>query len=91
MDKSVLKILQQIREEITGINNDLKRFATKDDLKSFATKDDLKSFPTKKDLQEGLDKLLADVVHAVDKTKADKKDVKELEKRVDKIEGQIFS
>lgn len=84
--------------------NDLKQFATKDDLKSFATKDDLKDFVTKKYLKEHLDiafkhqreaisedfgRVISDLFTEENKKKADRVDLIQLERRVDRIEQKI--
>lgn len=99
------------------LNQQFKKFATKDDLKNFATKDDLKQelkkyatkddlqqelqkYATKDDLRNGLIKLenqlqlkideaVTDIIEMVDKHKADKKEVNDLEIRVSKIEEEL--
>lgn len=86
--------------------DDLKGFATKKDLNSFATKDDLRKelskYATKdelrkvlealkKELIEHSDQLFADLFESTDKRKADKTQVKQLEKRVVRLEDQVIS
>lgn len=74
--------------------NDLERFATKNDLKNVATKDDLKRFTTKDDLavlqktfKNDLDDAVVQIIEIVDKNKADKEIVRQLEERVKAIEN----
>lgn len=68
---------------------DLQRFSTKSDLKRFATKADLKKelakLPTKKDLHREIDDV-SNLIQELDARKADKTELKNLEKRVDKLE-----
>lgn len=83
--------------------DDLKRFATKDDLialekrfdRKFATKEDLMQFATKSDLKsmkneiiEEMSDLITGFVQTIDEHKADRKDLHQLEKRVDRLETQ---
>ena len=64
--------------------DDLKGMATKDDLKGMATKDDLKNLETS--LMERIDEAQMEIIATVDKHKADKSDVDNLEKRVERLE-----
>lgn len=68
----------------SATKDDLKGFATKHDLKNFATKDDLKVL--RKQIKEDIDHAAMGVFRSADKAKADRREVKELERRVDKIE-----
>ena len=80
--------------EITTIK---KTMATKEDLKGMATKEDLKGMATKVDLETGLkglekrlieriDEAQMEIIATVDKHKADKSEVDNLEKRVERLE-----
>lgn len=97
LEKTVTKIASTM---VT--NRDLKRelakYATKDDLKNFATKDDLKAMKDdlKKEIHDSERKLKQKInetemrlVELVDKHKADKTQVNDLQRRVTGIEGQL--
>jgi hypothetical protein len=87
MNNTDLSQIKKIVHEAT------KGLSSKDDLSSFATKEDLKrelkNLASKKDLQEGLDSMLSEIIEVVDKNKADRHEVKELEKRVLRIEKDL--
>lgn len=63
------------------------KFATKDDLQQFATKADLNTLRT--DITQDIGNLLSDFLVEVDRQKADKKDVQNLETRVGRIEKRF--
>lgn len=100
MNKSDLDQIQTI------IKNAVKSLPTKEDLKSFATKDDLlalekrfeQKFATKIDLEtlkeeliEHIDTVEMNIIAVVEEHKADKTDLKVLEKRIRKIEDSIHA
>ncbi len=67
----------------------LKNFATKDDLHTLATKDDLQQL--KKGLVSYIGDVEMNIIAVVEKYKADKDQVNNLEKRVRHIEDQLSS
>lgn len=74
-----------IREAIQPEIRTLKKsMATKDDIKDVATKNDLKNLEVK--LLEKMDESQMEIIAAVDKHKADKGKVDNLEKRVERLE-----
>ena len=103
MDQKLIKQLENLIQKLlkdalinVATKDDLKNFATKDDLKNFATKDDLKLLKNdlkqlKTDLIEEIKESEGFIVGSVDKNKADKKDVTELDGRVTKIERKLAS
>lgn len=78
--------LKQIDELL---KKNLQDFAKKNDLNRFATKDDLDKFATKKDLKCEIEEAVADIINAVEASKADKESLKELEERVKIIEDHV--
>jgi len=94
MDQKTLKQLEILIKKL--LDNAMINVATKDNLKNFATKDDLKNFATKDDLKQLKADLIEEIkdsegfiVGSVDKHKADKAGVQELDKRVTRIERKL--
>ena len=81
-------VRETIHPEIKALDTEIKTLkkgmATKDDLKGMATKDDLKNLETS--LMERIDEAQMEIIATVDKHKADKSDVDNLEKRVERLE-----
>lgn len=99
--KSLQKTLSKIQKDM-ATKKDLKNFLTKSDAKNFATKDDLRNFPTKDDLKGEINKLKKELIQKIDDTeisiiaridkfKADKLAISELEDRIRRIERNISS
>ena len=61
----VVKMVKNLDQRMSAVEQILPTLATKEDLKAFATKEDLKGFATKKDLEEKFDeaKRFALVLH----------------------------
>jgi hypothetical protein len=92
MDQKTLKQLEKLIQKL--LNQSMLNVATKDDLKNFATKDDFKQLKAdlkqlKADLIEEIKDSEGFIVGSVDKHKADKVVVEELDKRVTKIERKL--
>lgn len=90
-------VRETIQPEIKALTTEIKiikkSMATKEDLKSMATKEDIKNMATKDDLKnlekrliERVDEAQMEIIATVDKHKADKAKVNNLEKRVDRLE-----
>ena len=80
------------------INKALKKAATKDDLKNFATKDDLKALEKRLELKiessiqkstEEICELIIDFAERLNEKKAERTDIDDLNKRVNRIEKQL--
>jgi len=85
MDQNILKELHEIKKVLNNV-------VTKNDASNFVTKNDMVSM--EKRLTEKIDRLdqmQMDIFATVQKIKADRVDVKELEIRVEKIERKLVS
>lgn len=81
------KMLKQIQQALERIERQIPNLATKKDLDKFATKDDLHAI--KVELKEYIDEARNDLMESVEEHKVDKRDFRQLERRVDKIEKQL--
>ncbi|MDP3988334.1 MAG: hypothetical protein Q8P80_04295 [Candidatus Levybacteria bacterium] len=79
------KILKHIQEILKRIQRDM---ITKEDLRK-TLKKALSDYPTKKDFKKALNDLAVEVTLNADKNKAEKAELKNLEKRVDIIEENL--
>lgn len=99
MDQKTLKQLERLMQGI--LTKSLANVVTKDDAKTFLTKEDAKNFATKDDIHslkrellsklKNLDEMQMAIFKTVDKVKEDRGTVKELDKRVIKLEREVFA
>lgn len=81
MEKLILKQIEKL------LQNAMKNVAMKDDLKDLATKSNLEKMEAS--LKEYIDETRNDLMESVEEHKVDKRDFRQLERRVDKIEKQL--
>lgn len=99
MDPKTIKQLEQIfNKSLLSLEKRMgQKFATKKDLKVLVTRSDLKHFTRKADLLEMKNELLKkiddtemNIIATVDKHKADKDTFEQLNKRVSRLEQEVF-
>ena len=85
------KILNQLLEEILTMKKALANVVTKNDAKSFATKNDLENLEQRlhAKIKYDIDNAVIQIGDIVDKRKADRSEVAQVDKRVTKIERKL--